>query len=353
VSAPGAADGRVIKVLALVTTTIQVPRVLEWYRRIDPDVPFFVIGDRQTPHAEIRDFVRRLGNAEYYSDVDQEKLGYASSEALGWCKPGRRCIGMLEAVRSGADIVVTIDDDNIPLGRGYFDEFAQVLSQPFDGLRADHSDGWFDVGQFLLPPVRHRGFPHELWNSPRPPSLSHVIGARVGVAAGLWLGDPDIDATLRLTTAPRCLGVSPVADPGFVVNCSGYAPFNSQNTAFVRELLPVLLMLTPMGRYDDIWASFIAERVMREFDYFVHYGRPFVWQERNPHSPVDDIKNELEGMTSSLAFTRALDEADLKAGDTIQTTAQLYQKLARMAWPRTGLIELGRAWLHDVEKVLT
>jgi hypothetical protein len=351
VRAPRAPGESVIKVLALVTTTIHVPRVLEWYRRIDPDVPFFVIGDRQTPHAEVRDFVRRLGNAEYYSDADQEKLGYASSAVLGWRKPGRRCIGMLEAVRSGADIVVTIDDDNIPLGRGYFNEFTQVLSQPFDGLRAGHSDGWFDVGRFLLPPVRHRGFPHELWNSPRPPSMSPVIGARVGVAAGLWLGDPDIDATLRLTAAPRCLGVSPVAEAGFVVDCSGYAPFNSQNTAFVRELLPVLLMLTPMGRYDDIWASFIAERVMRELGYVVHYGRPFVWQERNSHNVVDDIGKELEGMTSSLPFTRALDEADLKAGDTVQATAQLYQHLARTEWAR--LADLGRAWLQDVEKVLT
>jgi hypothetical protein len=339
--------------LALVTTTIYLPRVLEWYRAIGPDVPFFVIGDQQTPHDEVRRFLDGLGNARYYSDEDQRKLGYECSELLGWRRPARRSIGMLEAVKEGARAIVTIDDDNIPLNRGYFDDFSRVLSQPFDGLRASHSDGWFDVGPFLVPPVHHRGFPQALWHTTGQPSFSHVLGARVGVAAGLWLGDPDVDAALRLTTAPQCLGVSPVADSGFVVDSTGYSPFNSQNTAFVRDLLPAMVMMGPVGRYDDIWAAYLAERVMREFELAVHYGRPLVWQERNPHVVLGNLTLELQGMRDTLAFTRALDEADIGTSDIVSATARLYEHLGSAGWQDTGIVELGHAWVRDAERALS
>jgi hypothetical protein len=65
--------------VALVTTTISVPRVLALYRRLDPAVAFFVAGDRRTPHDDVRRFLDGLGNATYYSDADQEGLGYGSS----------------------------------------------------------------------------------------------------------------------------------------------------------------------------------------------------------------------------------------------------------------------------------
>src|SRR5215467_2560769 len=85
--------------IALITTTIYVPTVLEHYRRLDSGVAMFVAGDRQTPHVAARSFIESLGNATYYSDADQEKLGYKSSAVIGWNKIMRRNIALLEALR--------------------------------------------------------------------------------------------------------------------------------------------------------------------------------------------------------------------------------------------------------------
>ena len=41
--------------MTLITTTIYVPRVLELYRRLNPDVSIVVAGNRKTPHDDVRD----------------------------------------------------------------------------------------------------------------------------------------------------------------------------------------------------------------------------------------------------------------------------------------------------------
>ncbi|GAI13351.1 unnamed protein product, partial [marine sediment metagenome] len=40
---------------------------------------------------------------------------------------------MLEAIKYGADIIISIDDDNIPLDEHYFKDFVSILSHPFTG----------------------------------------------------------------------------------------------------------------------------------------------------------------------------------------------------------------------------
>ena len=338
--------------IALVTTTIRVPEVLAWYREIGPDVPFYVIGDEQAPHADIRAFCERNGDTVYYSDEDQHKLGYECSELLGWRCTGRRSIGLLEAARHGASIIVMVDDDNIPLDRRYFDDFTAGLSVLFSGLVL--GGGWADPGAFLIPPVHHRGYPHELWHPPAAPTVSSGTGIRAGVAAGLWLGDPDIDAVTRIAARPLCLGVSPAADAGFAVAPDTYAPFNSQNTAFVRDLLPVMTMLPAAGRYDDIWASYVAQRVMREFGWSVRYGRPLVWQERNAHTLSRDLAAETQGMRDTLPFTAALDDVDLDSAETVLAAAEMvYAALGQGPLQASRCAALGAAWVRDCAKVLT
>ncbi|WP_026424304.1 hypothetical protein [Actinokineospora inagensis] len=336
--------------IALVMPTIYPPNVLTWYREIVPDMQFFVIGDEHTPDDEIRAVLDSIGNAKYYSAADQRALGYESCDLISWRHPGRRSIGFLEAVRAGADIVVTADDDNVALDRDYFAHFERLVGSNFDGLQASASNGWVDAAYFLQPSVHHRGFPHQLWHPFEPPAIGSATGVRVGVAAGLWLGDPDIDAVTRIVEQPTALTASPVADAGFVLNPSCYSPFNSQNTAFARELLPAMLMLTPYGRFDDIWCSYLAERVMREHDWAVHYGKPYVWQQRSPHKLVRDLAVELEGMEATLRFTKALDDIELPGKSIADDAAHIHRSLADTEFGRMS--ELGLAWVRDAERAL-
>ena len=337
--------------IALITTTIYVPQVLSLYRSFDESVEFFVAGDRKTPHDEVKSFIRTVGNARYYSVEDQEKLGYRSSEIIGWNKIMRRNIALLEAVRSGADVIVTIDDDNIPVNADYFSDFRRLFRQPFKGLMAAPKSGWFDIGGLLTPTVFHRGFPYDQRQGDRGYKIAPVTGQKIGVAAGLWMGDPDIDAMQRITNGPMVLDCSELVRAGLVVSPSCMTVFNSQNTAFLRELAPLLMVWISVGRYDDIWASYVTQRVMRESDYAVHFGRPFVWQERNTQNLWNNLRDEVMGMETTPRFVRDLNEMDLGGGSVLDKLRTVYRNLAKLDYVPRPCLELGEAWCSDFERV--
>src|SRR5262245_3232642 len=113
--------------VAVATTTIHVPKALEFLRRCDPLVGIFVAGDEKTPHDAVSSLVRAFHDPDspvvYYEPDDQKAIGYACSELIGWNCIQRRNIAILEALKWGADIIVLWDDDNLPLNTSYFDHF--------------------------------------------------------------------------------------------------------------------------------------------------------------------------------------------------------------------------------------
>src|SRR5262245_60222898 len=106
--------------IALITTTINVPRVLKHYRAIGPDVRFFVAGDIKTSQAAYN-LCDSIPDCIAGRPTSQD--GWACSELIGWNSIQRRNVALLEAVRWGAEIIVSIDDDNIPTKRDYFWHF--------------------------------------------------------------------------------------------------------------------------------------------------------------------------------------------------------------------------------------
>lgn len=339
--------------VALVTTTIGMPHVLELYRAVAPEVAIFVAGDRKTPHDEVRAFVEGLGHATYLSDGDQEDLGTECSEIIGWNKVMRRNLASLEAIRSGADVVVTIDDDNIPLGRDYFTDIARVLTTPYDGPLARADSGWFDIGQYLSPPVHHRGFSHAMRGGvDLGVRLEATVGARASIAAGLWLGDPDIDAVDRISQRPYVRDVTQLLRTGILVDNHCLSPLNSQATAFHRDVAPLMMVQVGVGRYDDIWAYYVAQHVMAGTEHHIHYGRPFVYQERNPQVLWRNLENEVFGMENTPRFTQALKAIPLESEGILDRLAEVYEKLGGLDYLPEEFLALGQAWCRDVRRVL-
>ncbi len=337
--------------IALVTTTINVPHVLKLYRACDEDVRFFVAIDQKTPEAAVNLCQYDIPNTQVCFIQDQEQ--WACSELIGWNTIGRRSIAILEALKWGAEIIVTIDDDNAPLSLDYFDRFEMVLGAPFSGLSATGAE-WFDPGCLLHPYARHRGFPYLEESAP---SFGTIVGAKTGVAAGLCLGDPDISAIDRISQRPIVQNVSQIGANGVVVEpaTGRWTVFNSQNTAFLRELAPAFLMVPQFRRYDDIFASLIAQRVMRETGHVVHFGHPFVWQQRNQHNLLNDLEAETWGMRHVVAFADWLDQLQLSTnGSVLDNVRRIYDRMEppSLSWMSAGVSELGQAWCDDVEKVL-
>lgn len=338
---------------ALITTTINVPRVLELYRKYGPDVAMFIAGDKHPRTPEIRKYCDGMEFVHFDDPERTEELDYKCSELIGWNCIQRRNIALLEAIKWGADVIVSIDDDNIPLAPDYFEWFEWW---EFSGLKASSSTGWFDVGTLLNPISPHRGFPHD--KKAAQPSFESTVGAKVGVAAGVCLGDPDISAVTRIANGPTVHGVSEVLRSGVVTDPKDtWTVFNTQNTAFIRELAPAMFCMPGVGRYDDIFASLICQRVMRDLNYHVHFGQPFVWQQRNSHDLLKDLAQELNGMRTMEIFAEYLDSPALAAKLAERTTAlaktrAIYEDMRGSTEFPLGSVNAALAFLDDMEKVL-
>jgi hypothetical protein len=108
-------------------------------------------------------------------------------------------------------------------------------------------------------------------------------------------------------------------------------------------------MVPSYGRYDDIFASLVAQRVMRERELCVHFGQPFVWQTRNPHNLLSDLRAEQWGAEHTLEFSAWLDGFH-GVHDVIGFLKVMATNLPKFI--SSGTQELWLAWLFDCEAVM-
>lgn len=298
--------------VALITTTINVPTVLKQHvthaNAMDNyELTVIVAGDVQTPPAA-RELVEELGGV-YLGLNDDITTRWKSEILIGTRSIQRRNIALLHALTLGPDVVVTIDDDNRPIDAGYVSDMISGLNSSI--REVTHVDtGWWNPGTLLHPRVTHRGFPITQRHINSREVVEHARGPmRVGVVSGLCLGDPDVDAIERIVNRPTVTDVAyvePSIEHGVVLGAKTWAPFNTQNTAYAWEVAPLMQCLCGVGRYDDIWMSYVARRVMDDFDYHVRYGLPLVVQERNDHNLIKDLQAEYHGYVATDEFTQLL-----------------------------------------------
>ena len=245
---------------------------------------FVIIGDTKTPCDEYR----KLENNHviYLSPEEQDELYPELSATIGWKSIQRRNIGFVYAYDKEADIIATVDDDNIPYdnwGDNIYvgqeievDLYENVSSLYFDPISpTSHNDLW------------HRGYPIEDLPFKNNIEYKGKVKRKVLVQADFWDGDPDIDAICRLSKKPI------VKFEKFEPFCSNQlAPFNSQNTFLAREVIPFYTVLPHIGRMDDIWGSYILQHY---FPNSVIYNQAIVYQDRNVQDLVTNLENEVIG----------------------------------------------------------
>jgi hypothetical protein len=328
---------------AIVTTTINVPHLLDAYVEdaLAHDralVGVFVAGDRKTAagaagHCD--QLAQRTGvRVEYQAPDEQERYLDRWPELrdfLPWNSIQRRNVAMLAAYESQADIVVTIDDDNFLEQPDYLGAHAH-LGETLELETAASDSGWWNVCELLDEergiPFYHRGYPlSQRWRDGR--VTRSRTTARAIVNAGLWLGDPDVDALSRLywpvnVTKPSRLYADRVA-----CAVGTWCPFDSQNTALLREVVPAYVLLPEIGRYDDIWASYIVRRLSDVTGDVVTYGAPLVRQERNAHDYFKDFDAERFGLQNNERFVDALHACEIDSGSYAEMFSALSAQLPR------------------------
>lgn len=330
--------------IALCTTTINIPHVLKLYRACDADVRFIIASDRKTPDFP-RDLMDAIVPTTYVTTDDQEE--WACSKLIPWDCIQRRNMAFLEALKWGADVIVSVDDDNIVLGDDYFRQFKDAFAKPFTGVAA--SGAWFDPGSLLMPSIKQRGIPYGVDTTAR---YEPVTGAKIGVVAGIATGDADMDAVTRMASGPEAVSLTLPGQRGIVVEHATHTVFNSQVTAVARELIPAWGMLPFCGRFDDIFASMICRRVMRERDLYVRFGPPAVWQTRNPHNLTRDLRGEVDGYDNVEQLAEVLDHIPLLGKSVIDDCRTIWSTLNHVMWMPGRTVAAMMAYIDDAERVL-
>lgn len=279
----------------IVTTTINAPTIA--IEKFDAmlDWELVVIGDLKTP----KDY--KLKRGTYWTPEMQENYDKELSDAIGWNCIQRRNFGLVIAHDMQADVVAVIDDDNIPLADWGKDI---MVGKDVEVNYYETSLPAFDpIGATNYPQLWHRGFPLQLLSKRDYSSKSKRV-VRCDVQADFWNGDPDIDAICRMEHAPECS----FGDEYFPLAANKIAPFNSQNTFISGAVLKDYFLFPHIGRMDDIWAAFYIQA--KGFN--VIFGKASVYQDRNIHDLVRDMKQEYLGYENNLSLVERL-SADPKS----------------------------------------
>jgi hypothetical protein len=240
-----------------------------------------VVGDLKTPHEEYRKI-----NCTYYHPAQQEEEFPELSELIGWNSIQRRNFGFLKALALGADIVATVDDDNVPASTWGQD---LLVNQTVSCTTFEAEKVFDPISVTNYPHLWHRGFPIQMLTSRQ--SISSKSTLKVNIQADFWNGDPDIDAICRMEHMPDCV----FDDSPFPFTSNAVSPFNSQNTFLSREVMPHYFMFPEVGRMDDIWASYYVQSL----GFRVVYSKASVHQFRNAHDLTVDFEREVLGYTQS------------------------------------------------------
>jgi len=364
--------------VAVVTTTINVPCLFkDMLENADShghgdQVTVVVVGDRKTPPAAV-EFLAELSSrhpAEVeYLDLDaQRELLRPFPELdslLRYDSVQRRNIGFLQAAIDGAEVVISVDDDNYPTEDDFIGHHL-IVGQKAELPVISHESGWWNACRRLVcdPPRRfyHRGYPKSMQNFDDDSYSVSIQDVRPVVNAGLWLGTPDVDATTHMEEPINVVDMEPVeVDSGeerrsCALAPGTWCPVNSQNTAFSVELLPAMYLAVmgekvggyPLCRMDDIWLSYFVRAMCDKLGDVVAYGPPLVMQERNPHDVLADLAGELPGYIMTERLVRYLREFDSEATSYGQAYVELTDHLRESIESDAGLERPYRDCLRNV-----
>ncbi|MGV9721996.1 hypothetical protein [Nocardia beijingensis] len=238
----------------------------------------------------------------------------------------RRNIGYLLAYRDGADLLISMDDDNLPHGPEFLRAHQIVADDSKEYSVINSSSRWFNPCQMLdtgSVDVYARGFPY--FSRARSHFTKELRECRIAVNAGLWLGDPDVDAITRVAQAPVSTALN---GRTVVLGPNTWAPVNSQNTAIAHRAVPAYYfprMAYQVGerridRFADIFSGLFVQACAKAMGEAVAFGDPLTDHQRNEHDLLNDLDQELP-------FIRILEDISFWLTETRLTATESYSAL--------------------------
>jgi hypothetical protein len=360
----------------IVVTTIYEPAWLSGYLDNllayghEASVRLSIIADRKTPAsvAQAARDARDRGFDIWCPSLEEQEaylrqLG-APAELIPWNTDNRRNIGFLKALERGADVLISIDDDNYCMADSDFVGCHHAVGRRVGELTGAQWAGgsrWFNICERLetVQPqqIFARGFPYEARKHgtaelSTPPTSA--AAQRVAINAGLWIDDPDVDAMTRLTQRPR---VTRALKGNLVLAPETWSPINTQNTALIRDAIPAYyyvrmgfaLQGLRIDRFGDILSGYFLQACAKHLGDVVRIGDPVAEHRRSQHNLFKDLYFELAGVVLIEELLPWLQELGLSGSGYAETYAALADALEAAAPRFKGFVwdEGGRDFLRD------
>ncbi len=208
------------RIAICMTTIFPIGPFLRLYRENiqkfgrEREVTVYITGDNKSPACCVEEAAEatRAGLRTNFYPIASQKDYLRRFDGLEAMIPensdNRRNVAYLMALEEGADMIISVDDDNYPMDDADFvgehGRIGQTVSLP----EATGQGGWYNLCDLLepkIPDLYPRGFPY--WaRDARTNTVSAARQTKLGMNVGLWKGDPDSDAIARLYCRPRIEG---------------------------------------------------------------------------------------------------------------------------------------------------
>ena len=294
--------------VAIVTTTINIPKFLSSYvnncNKKD-EFMFFIIGDKKSPDLKIMKYINKLKSDSIVFDywpIGRQKDIYDTDKLqsiIPYNSIRRRNLGYLEALVWGADITITVDDDNFA-NRNWANEHIAAFTSKHNYSVSSQN--------FIVNPCRILDINKSVYSRgyPLPKQFSDTFDVgktnkKVVLNMGLWNRSPDVDALINFYyNNLNSKGINKNYKKRYAIAQNNYFPVNTQNTAFQTKLTPAFYALLmdstvdefKVDRYDDVWAGYIFLKLIHKMGDTATFGVPLTDHIRNKHNYLSDLKSE-------------------------------------------------------------
>lgn len=338
---------------SLVLTTINDSQVLDTYFNNFSkyghlqDVIVYTIADRKTPKEAFDrwEYLKEKGMNIVCPTIQEQEdfLTHIDFNLIPYNSDNRRNIGyLMSALNSDIDFTMSIDDDNYCLqDYDYFLESSVVCSGKQNNVWTINSkNGWYNICSHLeLSDSYPRGFPYY---ARVPESISfQKENIEVHINAGLWLGDPDVNAMTWLSCPKRAENFD---GSSVILGKNTWTPINTQNTSLRREALAsyyffkmeYLLNGQWIDRFGDIFSGYFSQACTKHLGGSVRIGTPLVDHRRNKHDYLNDAKQEMSCICLLEELLPWLTQVKLEGATYSETynclSELLEQKIETMNW---------------------
>lgn len=320
----------------IITSIFNPTEAVQKFSKID-NHQVVVVGDKKSPSEYNCDNVEFLPYDRSFPFELLKKLPFNH-----YC---RKMIGYLWAMQQGADIIYDTDDDNAPLDCWNILPF----NSNYDSTEKDQ--GFINIYNYYSEQkIWPRGFPLNQLTTKKDIIVKENELVKVGIWQGLADNDPDVDAIYRLTDNSPCF-FNKDQTP-LVLDYGTVCPFNSQNTAFRKELFALLyLPSTVTFRYTDILRGLVAQPIMWNHGYKLGFTTSTVEQERNAHDYLKDFESEIPCYLFAEKVIELAQESIKTSAGIGDNLYNVYETLYKNNIVQKEELEIISAWIKDIETI--